>query len=140
MSRPLGRTSSIERDIDGNIIETASSSGVVRKLEWDARRRLIKIKNAANEQLLRFVYGDKDQILDAFDADNNKTTITYTIHLGDPLLADVTTPEGRTTELTRDTKCRVTKVEGPTGNDPLKLTGSSTTRGAFPHISGPPFT
>ena len=112
---PMGRTRSIERDQQGNIIEVVDAAGVKRKLEYDSRRRLTRVKNAANEVLSRFVYGDKDQVLERYDAQANKTAYEYTIHLGEPLLTKVSTPEDRVTEITRDTKGRATKVKSPSG-------------------------
>ena len=112
---PLGRVSVVERNEEGDIVKTTSPAGVVRHLEWDSRHRLTRIKNAANEVLLRYVYGDKDQVLERCDALGNKTEYEYTVHLGAALLAKVTTPEGRVTEWTRDTKGRATKIESPSG-------------------------
>ena len=114
---PLGRVTAIERDEDGNIIKLTSPAGVVRKFEWDSRHRLTRLKNAADENLLRLVYGDKDQITERYDALNNKTTFAYTIHLGSPLLTKVTTPLGHITELTRDSKGRITKIERPSTSE-----------------------
>ncbi|MCK9589914.1 MAG: hypothetical protein M0Q93_11220, partial [Terrimicrobiaceae bacterium] len=112
---PMGRTRSIERDQQGNIIEVVDAAGVKYKLEYDTRYRLTRVKNAANEVLSRFVYGDQDQILERYDAQANKTAYEYSIHLGEPLLTKVTTPEGRVTEVTRDTKGRASKVKSPSG-------------------------
>jgi len=110
---PMGCMRSIERDQQGNIIEVVDAAGVKYKLEYDTRYRLTRVKNAANEVLMRFVYGDQDQILERYDAQANKTSYEYSIHLGEPLLTKVTTPEGRVTEVTRDTKGRVTKIKSP---------------------------
>jgi len=112
---PMGRSRSTERNLQGDIIEVVDADGVKRKMEYDARHRLTRIKNAANETLTRFVYGDKDQILERYDANNQKTTYEYTLHLGEPLLTKVTTPAGRITELTRDSKGRMTKLKSPSG-------------------------
>jgi len=114
---PLGRVTVIERDMSGNVIEVTNAAGVKRKLEWDARRRLTKIKNAANDVLLRLVYGDKDQVLERYDALNNKTEYEYTIHLGEPLLTKTTTPLGKASEWMRDTKGRVTKIKRPSTSE-----------------------
>lgn len=115
MTDPLGRTRSLERDIAGNIIEEIDAAGVKRKIEWDSRHRLTRIKNAANEVLLRYVYGDKDQILEHYDALGNKTEFEYAIHLGEPLLTKEISSLGRVSEWTRDGKGRVTAAEDPSG-------------------------
>jgi RHS repeat-associated protein len=90
-------------------------AGVKHKFEWDSRHRLTRVKNAANDVLLRYVYGDKDQVLERYDALANKTEFEYTIHLGRPLLTKLTTPLGRVTEWTRDGMGRVTAIEAPSG-------------------------
>ncbi len=113
VSDPLGRVSSIERDLAGDIIEVINPAGVKRKLEWDSRHRLTRIKNADNEVLLRFVYGDKDQVVELYDTFANKTEMEYTIHLGEPLLTKVTTPLGRVTQWTRDSMGRMSKLKVP---------------------------
>jgi len=112
---PMGRTRSIERDLQGNIIEVVGADGVKRKLEYDTRHRLTRVKNAANEVLARYVYGDKDQLLESYDAANEKTAYEYTIHLGEPLLTKITTPEGRVTGFARDSMGRVAKITTPSG-------------------------
>ncbi|MCX6972328.1 MAG: hypothetical protein NTV93_19565 [Verrucomicrobia bacterium] len=112
---PMERVSTIERDQQGNIIEVVDAAGVKRKLEYDSRDRLTHVRNAANEVLMRFVYGDKDQILERYDAQGNKTAFDYTVHLGEPLLTKVTTPEGRITEWPRDTMGRVSKLKTSSG-------------------------
>jgi RHS repeat-associated protein len=114
---PLGRTKSIERDTNGNLYETVDAAGVHRKFEWDSRRRLTRIRNAANEVLSRVVYGDKDEILESYDALGNKTSFEYSVHLGEPLLVKCTTPEGRVTEWQRDDKGRVVKTTAPSGGE-----------------------
>ncbi len=112
---PLGRARVIERDIEGNVIEVVDPAGVKRKLEYDSRRRLTRVKNATNQVLLRFVYGDKDEVLEQYDALDNKTSFEYITHLGELLLKKVTTPEGRVSELFYDTKGRLTKLKSSSG-------------------------
>lgn len=114
---PLGRVSIVERDADGNIIKTTSPSGVVRNYEWDSRRRLTRIQNASYQNLLRLVYGDKDQVLERYDALNNKTDYQYQVQLGVPLLTRIATPENRQTYLYWDSKSRLTEVRAPSGAD-----------------------
>ncbi len=112
---PMGRTRSIERDIEGNIIEVVDAAGVKRKLEYDSQNRLTRVKNAANEVLQRYVYGDKDQILESYDALANKTSFAYSQHLGNPLLTQVFTPEGRESGIGWDDKGRMTSLHMPSG-------------------------
>lgn len=112
---PLGRVSSVEKNLAGDVIEIIDPAGVKRKFEWDSRHRLTRVKNAANDVLLRYVYGDKDQVLERYDALGNKTEYDYTIHLGVPLLTEATTPLGRVTSWTRDSMGRVTSIERPSG-------------------------
>ena len=112
---PLGRVSTLERNMAGDIIEVVNPAGVKRKLEWDSRHRLTRVKNAANDVLLRLVYGDKDQVLERYDALGNMTAFDYITHLGEPLLIKVTTPLGRVTEWVRDSKGRMTGIEVPSG-------------------------
>jgi len=114
---PLGRISILERDEEGNAIKTTNTAGIVRKFEYDSRRRLTKIKNALDVVLARYVYGDKDQLLEAYDALNKKTEYEYITHLGLPLLKKKTTPEGRVSGWSHDSRGRVTKVEGPSGSE-----------------------
>jgi len=99
------------------IIEVVDASGVKRKLEYDSRRRLTRVKNAANVVLVRYVYGDKDQVLEQYDAFENKTSYDYTIHLGEPLLTKVTTPQGRVSEFTYDAMGRLVKSKTPSGSE-----------------------
>jgi YD repeat-containing protein len=40
----MGRTSTVERDLQGNIVETVGTNGVVQKMEYDSRNRLTRIK------------------------------------------------------------------------------------------------
>ena len=112
---PLGRARVIERDIQGNVIEVVDAAGVKRKLEYDSRRRLTRVKNATNQVLTRLVYGDKDEVLEQYDALDNKTSFEYVAHLGEPLLKKFTTPEGRVSELFYDTKGRLTKLKSSSG-------------------------
>lgn len=115
LTDPMGRSRIVERDQRENVIEVVDAAGVKRKMEYDSRDRLTRVKNAANEVLSRFVYGDKDQILERYDALGNKTSYEYATHLGDPLPIKVTTPEGRETEITYDTKGRPIKTKAPSG-------------------------
>ena len=110
---PLGRERSLERDLQGDVIEVVDAAGVKRKLEYDSRHRLTRIKNAANDVLTRIVYGDEDQVLELYDASENKTTFEYDLHLGEALLKKATTPEGRVSALTRDAKGRITRLQRP---------------------------
>lgn len=112
---PLGRISSVTRDEDGNIVETVNTQGVKREFEWDSRRRLTKVKDGLDHQLLRYVYGDKNEILNRYDASNGNTECEYQTHLGEALLTKVTSPEGRVVQFVRDSKGRVTKLENPAG-------------------------
>jgi RHS repeat-associated protein len=112
---PLGRVSVVERDLQGNVVKITSATGIVRVLDWDARHRLIHIKNTSGNILGAFVYGEADQLLEQTDALDNTTTYEYALHLGVPQLTKVTTPEGRVTELERDTMGRITSQTGPTG-------------------------
>lgn len=109
----LGRTRSMERDLWGDVIEVVNAAGVKRKLEYDRRHRLKRIKNANNDLLVRLVYGEQDQVLEIFDASQNKTSFEYDLHLGETLLKKMTTPEGRVHTLTRDAKGRITQVRTP---------------------------
>jgi len=112
---PMGRTRSIERDLQGDIIEVVDTAGVKRKLEYDSRHRVTRVKNAANDVLLRFVYGDNDQVLERYDARGNKTGYEYSILLGTPLLTKITTPEDLVANVSRDSKGRITAINVPSG-------------------------
>lgn len=112
---PMGRTRSIERDLQGNIIEVVDSAAVLRKLEYDSRDRVTRVRNAANEVLIRLVYGEKDQVVERYDAQGNKTTFDYMTHLGSPLLTKITTAEGRVADVARDSKGRISAIKVPSG-------------------------
>jgi RHS repeat-associated protein len=105
----------VERDLQGNVVKITSPTGIVRVLDWDARHRLIHIKNTSGNILGAFVYGEADQLLEQTDALDNTTTYEYALHLGVPQITKVTTPEGRVTELERDTMGRITSQTDPTG-------------------------
>jgi RHS repeat-associated protein len=112
---PLGRVNVVERDLQGNVVKMTSPAGIVRVLEWDARHRLVGIKNSSGGVLGAFTYGEADQLLSRTDALGNTTTYEYALHLGVPKLTKVTTPEGRVTQLGRDEMGRITTQTGPTG-------------------------
>jgi RHS repeat-associated protein len=112
---PLGRVTVVERDLQGNVVKMTSPAGIVRVLEWDARHRLIRIKNSSGAILGAFTYGEADQLLSRTDALGKTTTYEYALHLGEPKLTKVTTPEGRVTQLGRDGMGRITTQTGPTG-------------------------
>jgi len=115
LTDPMGRSRIVERDEVENIIEIVDAAGIKRKMEYDSRHRLTRVKNAANEVLSRFVYGDNNQILESYDALGNKMAYEYTTHLGDSLPTKITTPAGRVTEITYDSKGRATKTKAPSG-------------------------
>jgi len=114
---PLGRVAVTERDEDGNPIKTTSASGVVRNFDFDSRHRVTRVKNANGDILIRYVYGDKDELLEVYDALGNETTYEYETHLGVPLLKKMTTPEGRVTEWTHDSEGRVSKIKKPSTSE-----------------------
>ncbi|HRJ71067.1 MAG TPA: RHS repeat-associated core domain-containing protein [Terrimicrobiaceae bacterium] len=114
---PLGRVTVTERDENGDLIKSTNSAGVVRKYEYDSRHRLTKVKNVNNDVLTKYVYGDKDEVLEKYDALNNKVTYEYIVHLGRPLLKKATTPEGRISEWMHDSRGRVVTVKKPSGSE-----------------------
>jgi len=114
--RPLGRYEILERDIKGNVISLSNSAWVKRYFEWDTRHRLKTIKNADGDILASFMYGEKNQLLMQKDALGNSTTYEYILHLGEPQLTKITTPQGRVTTLSRDGMGRVASLTMPSGS------------------------
>lgn len=112
---PLGRVSSVERDINADVIETIDPAGVKRKFAYDSRHRLTQMKNADNQILMRLTYGDLDQIERVYDAFEKYSEITYALHLGVPLLTKIKSPLGREQEWTRDAQGLVTEVKSASG-------------------------
>lgn len=114
--RPLSRYEVLQRDIKGNIISLSNSAWVKRNFEWDNRHRLETIKNADGEILAQFIYGEENQLLVQKDALGNATAYEYILHLGEPQLTKITTPQGRVTTLSLDGMGRVGLLTMPSGS------------------------
>jgi len=110
---PLGRTTMFERNSQGDAVKAINAAGVERRFEYDGRHRLTKIKNSSGDTLVRYVYGEKDQIVEIYDALNNKTSYEYAEHLGRPLLTKKTSAEGRVSEWVRDAQGRIVSAQSP---------------------------
>lgn len=112
---PVGRVSSVEQDINADVIETINPAGVKRKFTYDSRHRLTQVRNADNQTLVRLTYGELDQIERIYDAFDKYSEMTYAAHLGVPLLTKIKSPLGREQEWTRDAQGRVIEKKSTSG-------------------------
>jgi RHS repeat-associated protein len=64
-------------DLAGNQTQSVKEDGTVSKFQYDAAGRLIKVKNASDQTIVTYTYGESRERLVTQDGDDNSTNRTY---------------------------------------------------------------
>ncbi len=113
---PLGHSTTIERDIHGNVVKVTDPTGATFELDYDARNRLTAVRDTAGDTVGSFAYNERDDVVTASDGAGAAWTHSWQDFHGRSLLLQSQSPTGLAFTNSYDAAGQLVSSTGPDGN------------------------